>query len=626
MLRLLAPFLVILGAVVVAMSLEERLPRADVVVSQTRDCFTLDPQRMSYMHDLRMARSLYEGLLRRDNLTSEFMPGVAESWNCSEDGLVWTFKLRSDARWSNGDPVTTGDFVYSWRRAMMPDSAADYSDLFFAIRGGREFFRRRLEGTSAHARMEFDDPTSRERAARELLEETFRDFNENVGIEAVDDHTLRVELERPLAYFLDLCAFSVFAPVHPPSVEAYVGLDPASGMLTQKHGWTRAGELVSNGPYLLARRRIKHDIRLVRNPYYWNPGAVKPDSVEVLCIEDPNTSVLAYEVGTVDWVSDVSVEYLADMMDQYADYVTTHSERYEERLGEGLGIDEILAGLPAPEAGERRDLHTSKAFGTFFFSFNCRPLLASGEPNPLVDPRVRRALSMAVDKKTIVDRVLRTGEPVAGSLVPPGSIPGYQPPSGLDYDPERARTLLEEAGWVDRDGDSIPENEAGEEFPPVDFLYTTGVPRYRDMGLAMSDMWKNHLGIETNLRSKDTKAYRADLRNGTFMIARGGWYGDYGDPMTFLELSETGNGNNDRGYSDAGYDGLLERARDMTDAVGRMELLHEAEHKVVVQDLPIMPVYHFTTSYLYDPTRLRGLTRHPRLQQEYWRLERLSGE
>ena len=299
-------------------------------------------------------------------------------------------------------------------------------------------------------------------------------------------------------------------------MEGYVGLDLASGMLTQKHGWTRAGELVSNGPYLLARRRIKHDIRLVRNPYYWNPGAVKPDSVEVLCIEDPNTSVLAYEVGTVDWVSDVSVEYLADMMDQYADYVTTHSERYEERLGEGLGIDEILAGLPAPEAGERRDLHTSKAFGTFFFSFNCRPLLASGEPNPLVDPRVRRALSMALDKKTIVDRVLRTGEPVAGSLVPPGSIPAAA---------RRAWTTAGRPGrsWrsrLDRDGDSIPER--GGESSPVDFLHHRGpeVPRH---GTAMSACGRI-TSLETNLRSKDTKAtvdLQRDLHDRTRWLVRG---------------------------------------------------------------------------------------------------------
>ena len=624
MLKLATPFLVLLGAVLVTMALEERLPRADVVVSQTRDCFTLDPQRMSYMHDLRMARSLYEGLVRRDNQTGAFTPGMAESWESNEDGTEWIFRLREDARWSNGDPVTADDFVYAWRRALMPDTAADYTDLFFAIEGAKEFFERRLRRTSEHAKTAYETDQEQLNAATRLLEETREDFRQNVGLNALDDHTLQVRLELPLAYFLDLCAFSIFAPVHAQLVEEHVSLDPVSGMIVQDHGWTRAGTLISNGPFELQRRRIKHDLRIVRNPYYWNQEVVMPDSVEVVCIEDPNTSVLAFEVGSVDWVSEVSAEYLADMMDEQADYIAAHRTRYQESLETGVSIDETLAALPEPGTKERRNLHTNTAFGTFFFGFNCRPTLGDGRPNPLHDPLVRKALAMAIDKKMIVEKVLRTNEPVAGSLVPPGSIPGYTPPTGTPHDPQEARRLLASAGWIDRDGDSVPENEQGEAFPPIDLLYTTGTARYQDMALSMREMWKTELGIETNLRSKDTKSYRADLKQGTFMVARGGWYGDYGDPMTFLELSETDTGNNDRKYSNPVYDDLLKQARQTADSNERIAMLHEAERMIIQDDHPILPLYHYTTTYLYDPTRIRGLSRHPRLQQEYWQLEVLT--
>ena len=624
MLKLAAPFLLLLAAVIIAMALEERLPRADVVISQTRDCFTLDPQRMSYMHDLRMARSLYEGLVRRDNIRSEFNPATAESWECSDDGLIWTFKLRKDAKWSNGDPVTADDFVYAWRRALMPDTAADYSDMFFAIKGAKQFFEQRARCTAEHAEANYPSDEQRAIEAERILLQSLADFDELVGLTAVDEHTLKVELELPLAYFLDLCAFSVFSPVNSELVEEYVSLNPDTGMLMQDHGWTRTGEIITNGPYILVRRRIKHDLRLERNPHYWNKEAVLPDSIEVVCIEDPNTSVMAFEVGSVDWVSEVSAEYLADMMDEYDTYVTQHEVEYEESINSGRTIDQTLAELPEPLSGERRNLHTSKAFGTFFFGFNCRPTLSNGSTNPLHDPRVRRALSLAIDKQMIVEKVLRTKEPVATSLVPPGSIEGYTPPVGLGHDPEVARSLLKEAGWIDRDGDSVPENTAGEPFPAIDLLYTTGVPRYQNMALAMRDMWKRELGLSTNLRSKDTKAYREDLKKGTFMVARGGWYGDYGDPMTFLELSETGNGNNDRKYSNPSYDQLLEDGRKMNDPENRLRTLFEAERILVQDELPILPVYHYTTSYLYDPTRLRGLSRHPRLQQEYWQLEVLT--
>ncbi len=168
------------------------------------------------------------------------------------------------------------------------------------------------------------------------------------------------------------------------------------------------------------------------------------------------------------------------------------------------------------------------------------------------------------------------------------------------------------------------KTKRGERFPSIDLLYTLQMPRYRDMALTMRDMWGTHLGIESTLRAKDTKAYREDLSKGSFMVARGGWYGDYGDPMTFLELSQSENGNNDRKFKDENYDDLLERAARELSPSKRLKLLHEAERILVQEAMPILPMYHYSTTYMYDPRRLKGISRHPRLEQNYWALERIT--
>jgi oligopeptide transport system substrate-binding protein len=622
MIKLLTPFIALSIAVIVAMALDRPAPRADVVVAQSSDCFTLDPQRMSYTQDLRMARSLYEGLVRVDSETTEVLPAVAESWTCSEDGRTWTFTIRPEARWSNGDPVTAGDFVYSWRRAMMPETAADYSGFFDGIKGAKNYLKWRSAQAGAYAK---GDDRSQE-AAEALLEEAWTHFDETVGLKAVDDRTLVVTLDEPIAYFLELCAFGVLSPVHPPTVESFVSLNPDTGLLEQEHGWTKPGIHVGNGPYQLARWRYKRDLRIERNPHYWNPGMAAADTVEIRCIQDPNTTALAFQAGTVDWVTDLLTDYRADMADQSMDYQASHAERLRELLDDGMSMDESLARLPEPGHRERRDVHVVPAFGTFYFSFNCRETLGNGRPNPLADPGVRRALALSIDKERIIDRVLRTGERLASTLVPPDSIVGYESPSGIGFDPDRARRELAAAGWKIREGETVVTNEEGEPFPTIDLLYSTNNPRYRDMGSAMRDMWSKHLGLETAPRSKDSKAYKEDLKKGDFMVARGGWYGDYGDPTTFLEMSRSDDGNNDRGYRNDAFDTMLVEAARQRDPDLRMKQLQEAERFLVEDAMPFLPVYHYSTTYMFDPTRLRGISRNQRLQQNYWKLQPVATE
>jgi len=254
---------------------------------------------------------------------------------------------------------------------------------------------------------------SRERTlerARELRKQANDVFREMVGIEVVDEVTFRVRLVRPTPYFLDLCAFPSFYAVHPETVERFVAVDASSGAIRQDHQWTKPGRIVCNGPYLPVRWRFKREMRLERNPEYWNPSLAKSDTITIIPIEEENTGVVAYETGVFDWHSDVLVDYIPDMLEQKA-------------------------------RGERDNIHSLQAFGTYFWSFNCSPRLSDGRENPFHDARVRKAFAMSVNKRDIMDKIKRTGEVVADVFVPPGSIPGYESPGGVGMDIDAARTL-----------------------------------------------------------------------------------------------------------------------------------------------------------------------------------------
>jgi oligopeptide transport system substrate-binding protein len=345
---------------------------------------TLDPNRMSWLQDIRLAYALWEGLYTLDPETLQPVPGAADSHELSADKTVYTFHIRPTARWSNGDPVTAGDFVFAWRRMLQnPD---EYTSLFHHIRGAREY-QEAFAADPSSAR--FDD----------------------VGIEALDRQTLRVTLKQPVLFFLDLVAFTPFVPLHEPSMRPFAHT-AENGRTTYDEDFTHPPNLVTNGPYRLDKWQYNRRVRLVASDQYWNRAIVKTRIIDQISAEDPQTAYLMYHTGGVDWLSDVIPSIAAELR-----------ERNDP------------------------DLKLFTGFGTYFYSVNCQPTFHHGRKNPLADVRVRQALALAIDKTPIVETITRMGEKTADTYIPPGIFPGYTSPEGLHRDVERARRLMAEAGY-----------------------------------------------------------------------------------------------------------------------------------------------------------------------------------
>ena len=610
--------------------------RADFTYVNPSGIHTLDPARMSWTQDFRIALNIWEGLTTSHPRTTEPAEGAALfPPRVSADRLTYTFTIQDDARWSNGDSVTADDFVRGWRRGMEPGTATDYMFLFTDyIAGAAEYVRWRLEGVSvltALSRLrdgwgideESAQAVGRHPAIREFLaaadgnlippptkagyeawarlaiQVSHRSVNwaeaydlvfndhatqldtrfEKVGIKAVNEHTLAVHLTRPCPFLLDLTAFPTFLPCHK-SIELLREQHrdtpiTAQGLVVYDPQWTKPGYhrngypgLVTNGPYRLADWAFKRRVRLAVNPFHRAAKSVSCRTIDMLVYDNISAALMAYESGDVDFLPGMDVPY-----------------------------DHEIARLA--RTGERPDFHLCDTLATYFLNFNCRSETVHGRANPFVDPRVRKAFSLAVDRETIVNNVLRRGDRVARSFVPAGAIAGYEPPHGLERNPDEARRLLAEAG-----------TSFGGQFPAVELLY---VPSDERVCQALARMWEQELGVRVELRCKETKTFAEDKANHRYMIARGNWYADYHDPTTFLDCLVTGNGNNDSGYRNPRYDELIAAASVAHDSVGRADLLRRAERIIVEEDCPILPILHYAQPIAIKPY-VKGLYPNARLR------------
>lgn len=538
MLRLLAiPLgLLILLAGAMAWSGSTTEKRADFVFINRGDIITLDPNQMSYLQDIRMAYAMWEGLYTYEPMTLEPIPGAARSVDVSPDKRTYTFRLRPDARWSNGDPVTAHDFQFAWRR--MLESPGEYSYLLFYIQGAEAYMTEYAKGPAAGA-------AAAGGAAGGA------DFN-TVGIEAPDPHTLKVTLNDPVAFFLDLVAFPTFLPLHKPSMEKFAQRNTTTGRVTYDQKFTRPPDLVTNGPFVLRRWEFKRRLLLERNPHYWDAGNVRSNTIEMVVVEDPLTQLLRYESGTVDWVASVPTEIGAELKQK-----------------------------------GRTDFRSFTGFGTSFLSFLSRPKLNNGAPNPLADVRVRLALGMCLDKRQIVENITRMGEKTADTFVPPGIFKGYETQKGVAHDPARAKQLLAEAGYPN-----------GGALPGVSYLYRSDIPASKEMAQNLARQWKHQLNLDIPLESAEAKVRRQRINDRDYTICAADWIGDYGDPSTFTDKYRSNAENNDSVWINKEYDQLVFRATKEPDEQKRLRLLERAE-QMLLDEAPIFPLYYITNQYLF---------------------------
>ncbi len=592
----------LLLAALLIYSFNSREPRADFTYVNPSGIHTLDPARMSWTQDFRVALNIWEGLTTWHPETTEPIEGAAQfPPRVSPDRLTYTFTIREEARWSNGDPVTAADFVRGWRRAMEPGTASDYAFLFADhVAGAAEYIRWRREAVRVLTALDRRGRGWTIDADRGLHKRSAGRGNSNtpdrhaqafdthaaeldarfagVGITATDERTLEVRLARPCPYFLDLTAFPTFLPCHE-SIELlrqrHRGAPiTAQGLVVYDPQWTKPDYhrdgypgLVTNGPYRLIDWTFKRRARLGVNPHFRAADTIACRTIDMLVYENVSAAIMAYEAGDVDFLPAMDVPY-----------------------------DHEIARLA--RSGERPDFHLCVVLATYFLNFNCASATIGGQLNPFTDAKVRRAFALAVDKRAIVDNVLQRGDRIARSFVPAGSIPGYEPPSGLERNVDQARMILAEAGYP-----------GGRGLPRIELLYTPSDERVCG-GLAR--MWEDTLGVRVELRCKESKTFAQDKANHRYMLARGNWYADYNDPTTFLNCLITGNGNNDSGYANPRYDQLLARAGDAHDPAMRAGLLRQAERIIVEEDLPILPILHYAQPIAIKP-HVQGLYPNARL-------------
>lgn len=472
---------------------------------------SLDPHRGDATPASNIQHDLFEGLVT-EAADGSLVPGVAESWEVSEDGRVYEFRLRSGIRWSNGDPLTAGDFEFALRRAVEPATGSSYAQLLAPI-----------ENASA--------VTAGLRPA------------DSLGVVAADDRTLRITLQRPAAYFIELLAHPMAYPLHRQS------------LMRWGDQFARPGRLISNGAYMLDEWIVQSHVKLIKNPYYRDAAGVAIESVFYHPIESPVTELKRYRAGGLDWTEQVP-----------------HNQ-----------IPWIRDNLPD-------EFHVAPYLGVYYFGFNMeRPPFAGR-------PELRRALNMAVDREIITQHVTGGGETPAFTFVPP--ITGYRAPlpewAGWPRERqiEEARRLYGQAGY----GPDRPLE--------VEIRYNTN-DNHRQMALAVAAMWKQTLGIRTRLVNQESKVfYETRRRRADTEVFRAAWIGDFRDPVNFLDLFHSTNGQNDTGFSDRSYDRLLQQAAEETHAARRMKLLSQTEAEMM-EHQPVLPIYFYVSRRLVKP-RLRG--------------------
>jgi oligopeptide transport system substrate-binding protein len=434
----------------------------------------------------------------------EPVPGLAESWDVSKDGKTVTFHLRSDGKWTNGDPVTAEDFEWSWKRTISPDLAADYAYQFYGIVGAADY---------------------------NACQKDCEALADKVGIKAIDDRTLEVHLTSPQPWFVQQVSHHSFLAVHRATVEQF------------GDRWTDPKNIVTDGPFKLESWEHDSSINLVKNDAWRDAKDVSLTRVNGKIIVDGTTRVQAFEAGEVDALD-----------------------------AGGLPPDEIARLKETPE------YESYPALGTYYYGFNL---------DNLPDLNERRALSLAIDRRTIVDNIAQADQVPATGFSPKG-LPGFDV-----FNPDSPYTP--ESGDLDAAKDAMSQAQK----PKTTLnLFFNDSPGHKEIATAVQANW-SELGVKTTLKQQEWAQFLEFLGpppNTAVDVYRNGWIGDYVDAINFLELWTCDSGNNNSNYCDKDYDALVEQARQTPDNDARYKIYAQLEQKLVGQDgaLPFTPLYWYT--------------------------------
>lgn len=481
-----------------------------LVIGNGADPGSLNPFSAMTTSDFQIIENIFEGLMTHDK-NHVLQPSQAEQWTVSEDGKVYTFKLRSDLKWSNGDPLTARDFVFAMRYAVNPANAQVRSD---AIQSLNILNARRI-------------------IAGELEPD-------QIGVKALNDTTLQVELEKPVPYALDSMSH-VLLPLHQPSIE--------------EHGekWSQPGNLISNGAYTLETVVINEYTSIVKNPHYRNSASVQIPRAVFLPLQ-PESELKRYQAGEIHIASSIA---------------PTMYDRLKTTIP-----DEIIQ---------------HPIFATYFYQFNLKD-------EKFKDKQLRKALSLAIDRSVITKFISKQGQQPAYFFTPPNTNDFQTPdlPELSQSQSERnkeAQRLYQSAGF---NKDNPLE---------VEILYNTR-ESHRQIALAISDMWKRTLGVETRLRNQEFNSMITDVRQGKFEVSRIAWMLSDPEPCMMLDIFTSGHKMNDSGYTNPAFDQLIQQActgnRTPELQKTRLQLFNQLE-QILADDVPAIPIYFASDVKLVKP-------------------------
>ncbi|MCX6085253.1 MAG: peptide ABC transporter substrate-binding protein [Caldiserica bacterium] len=501
----------------------------------------IDPAITTGIPEANIELQVFDGLTRIDAKNMP-QPAIAKSWTISADRKTYLFTLR-DAYWTNGTPVTAYDFEYAWKRALSPEIASEYAYQLYYVYGG-EAFNKAIKVGSKYYVQAVDaqgNPLTKKEGDKDVAVPDLKkeiDPSKNIGVKALNAKTLKVYLQSPTVYFLNLTAFPTLMPV-------------CKAVVSKNDKWASdVKTYVTNGPFKLTEWSHNEKMTFVKNPTYWDKDKVKLTKITYYMVEDESTALAMFQSGQLDAAANVPVSELPKLV--------------------ASGDAQILPYL-----------------GTYYYLVNVTK-------KPFNDVRVRKALLLAINRAGITKSITQGGEVPALAYVPYGiadAAPGSdfrkasQEKFYVDNDIATAKALLAAAGYPN-----------GKGFPAFTILYNTS-NRHKSIAEAIQQMWKKNLGITCTLKSEEWGVYMDDRQHLNYNVSRAGWIGDYMDPNTFLDMWVTGGGNNDTGWSNKSYDALIAKAKATTDPKARMAALHAAE-KILMTDMPILPIYYYTNPVL----------------------------